>query len=420
MHPFLISEKKLLNQKYLNYLSIICSLMVPLLVLGPALPDLILSLSSIWFLYFTIKNKIFRVYKNYYFYFFILFCSWCILTSLLSSDIFFSLKSSLPYFRIGIFALLISFLIDHNKEIFKYFYFSFIITFLILIIDGYFQYLTGYNLLGYKMANMRVSSFFKDELTLGSYLARLFPLFFAIFVVRKNKKKLEILAVSILFVLIEVLIFLAGERTSFVLLNLSTIFIILFITKYKFLRLTIFIISFLIIGYLVSHDDRYYSRYIKNPAESMGFHNSNIETKKYIFTESHDSIYKTAWKMFLDKPILGQGPRMYRVKCNDKNFSTGKSPCHTHPHNFYIQLLAETGLIGFLFLFFFKLHFIYIMASHTLNYFKKKKFLLSDYQICLLAGLLITIWPITSSGNFFGNNLMMFYSLQIGFFRTKI
>ena len=42
---------------------------------------------------------------------------------------------------------------------------------------------------------------------------------------------------------------------------------------------------------------------------------------------------------------------MFRVICKDEKYATGVTPCMTHPHNFYIQLLAETGIIGFLFLF---------------------------------------------------------------------
>jgi O-antigen ligase len=42
---------------------------------------------------------------------------------------------------------------------------------------------------------------------------------------------------------------------------------------------------------------------------------------------------------------------MFRIKCKDEKYAVGISPCLTHPHNFYIQLLAETGIIGFLFLF---------------------------------------------------------------------
>ena len=39
------------------------------------------------------------------------------------------------------------------------------------------------------------------------------------------------------------------------------------------------------------------------------------------------------------------------IICKDEKYATGITPCMTHPHNFYIQLLAETGIIGFLFLF---------------------------------------------------------------------
>ena len=129
----------------------------------------------------------------------------------------------------------------------------------------------------------------------------------------------------------------------------------------------------------------------------------------------------TGWNMFLDKPLLGHGPRLFRIKCKDLKYADdGAKPCDTHPHNFYIQLLAETGIIGFSFLAGLLLYFVYLVANHIKIFFLEKRLWLSDYQICLLAGLLITIWPLTTNGNFFTNYLMMFYSLQMGFFRKKI
>ena len=59
------------------------------------------------------------------------------------------------------------------------------------------------------------------------------------------------------------------------------------------------------------------------------------------------ALIKTAFNMFLDKPILGHGPKMFRVICKNEKYQVGIKPCDTHPHNFYIQLLAETGIIGF-------------------------------------------------------------------------
>jgi O-antigen ligase len=404
---------------FLNNISIVCACIVPLLVTGPFLPDLIVSSLSLWFLFYSFKHKIYKIYKNIYFYFFIAFCLVCILSSILSDNIFISLRSSLFYVRIGVFALLISYLIEQNKKILNYFYYAFLLTFSSLVIDGYFQFFQGVNLFGFKIGeNYRVSSFFGDELILGSYLSRLYPLFFAIFVVRSNKSSLEIIFISTLFILIDVLIFFSGERASFVLFNLSTIFVIIFITNYKWLRIGVFIISLFVITILLINDEKLYDRYIVSSKRSMGLDSSVSE--RYFFSPGHDSLIRTSWKMFLDKPILGQGPKLYRIKSYDPKYQTGISPHHPHPHNFYVQLLAETGIVGFSFLAGLFCYFVYLTIKYIFFYFIYKKKCLSDYQICLLSGLLITIWPLTTNGSIFSSYLMLFYSLQIGFFKKNI
>jgi O-antigen ligase len=159
----------------------------------------------------------------------------------------------------------------------------------------------------------------------------------------------------------------------------------------------------------------------------MGFSISNdtkdiIEqnTPKYFITKSHETLFKTAWNMFLDKPLLGHGPKLFRVKCKDPKYFVDNLSCDIHPHNFFLQLLSETGLIGFLFLAGLFIYIIFLSIIHMFKYLIGKKIFLSDYQISLLSGLLITTWPITSNGNFFTNHLMLLYALQIGFFRNDL
>ena len=160
------------------------------------------------------------------------------------------------------------------------------------------------------------------------------------------------------------------------------------------------------------------NRMFKGPAEQMGFIKSSEEP--VIFSKFHDSHIRTAIKMFKDQPIFGHGPKMFRIICKNKEYAIGVKPCSTHPHNFYIQLLAETGVVGFLFLLNALGYVIYLSLRQLKSIILRQKRPLTDYQVCLLAGILITLWPFSPNGNFFHNWLMIVYSLPVGFYLQSI
>jgi O-antigen ligase len=395
----------------MTYVLFIVSLIIPLLILGPFFPDLIISLSSLVFLVYVFKDRLFFYFTKKPLIIFFIFCIYCILVSIfVAKDMMLSFESSLFYFRIGVFSCLIWYVLEQDKKILTYFYYALVISFLALIVDGYIQFLTGTNILGLLKSGDRISSFFGDELIMGSYLSRLFPLLFALFIV-KEKKKLELYFMILFFLLLSGLVLISGERAAFAFYFLSFLFIFIFMKDYLKLRIAVSVVSAIVIIIIISSFDQVKNRMISDPTNTI---------TKSIFTPAHDSLIRTAYNMFLDKPIFGHGPKMFRVICKDEKYAVGISPCMAHPHNFYVQLLAETGIIGFSFLFSSFAYVLYCAYRQFKSIVLRQKRYLTDYQVCLLAGILITVWPITTNGNFFHNWLMIVYSLPVGFYLHSI
>ena len=398
----------------------VTSLIIPLLISGPFFSDLLVSISSLLFLFYIFKHKFLHYFTNIPLIVFFIFCIYCVFLSIfIAQDTFLSFGSSLFYFRVGVFACLIWYLIETNKKILNYFYFSMLICFFLLMLDSYLQYFFGFSIVGEALdhkgkyllsESARISSFFGDELIMGSYLSRLFPLLFALYIIRE-KRKFETYSMVLFFILLSGVIYISGERAAFFLHCLSLAFILIFLKNYKYLRYSIFIGLVVTITVFTLNNNHLQQRMITKPL-SM--------TNNYIFSKFHDSVIRTAFNMFLDKPVTGHGPKMFRVQCKNEKYAEGISPCMNHPHNFYIQLLAETGVIGFLFLLASFLYVIYCSIKQLKSMIFMKKRFLNDYQVCLLAGILITVWPLTTNGNFFHNWLMIAYSLSVGFYLHSI
>ena len=92
----------------------IFSLLPILIVTGPALPDLVLLILIV--IFFSQKVKI---EKKIYFYYFLLFYIYLNIRSLFSTDIIFSLKNNIPYFRFGFLIIVTSFLFKNLDFFFK-------------------------------------------------------------------------------------------------------------------------------------------------------------------------------------------------------------------------------------------------------------------------------------------------------------
>ena len=90
------------------------------------------------------------------------------------------------------------------------------------------------------------------------------------------------------------------------------------------------------------------------------------------------------------------------------NFING---CTTHPHNFYLQLLAETGLLGFVYIF---LIFLYFSLKLLISFFSRKK--PNNFEIVLISSFVVILFPFTPNGNFFNNWLMMTQLLPVSLY----
>lgn len=179
--------QKFIEGKLIVYL---VASIIPLLSVSIFLADFICSFLAIFFLCFVIKNNIYAIFKNIFITFSIFFYLLIVFSSILSSDILFSLQSSLPFIRIIIFCLLISHLISNNKNFLKILYEFIKFTFLVLVLYGFIEYFYMHYNLSKKdlidMVNIRLNLFITDEQKLGSYLVRLFGIFLALHIISNN------------------------------------------------------------------------------------------------------------------------------------------------------------------------------------------------------------------------------------------
>ena len=149
-----------------------------------------------------------------------------------------------------------------------------------------------------------------------------------------------------------------------------------------------------------------------NKIESKNRFKEFFNTLK-IFSDDHQNHYVLGLELFKKKPIIGHGPKGFRSYCRDVEYDPPVGICTTHPHNYFIQILSELGLIGILF-YLISISFIVIKLINSFLYKRTNTNSPRFYLISL--GLLILLLPIVPSGNFFNNWISIINYYYIGFY----
>ena len=389
------------------------------LLVGRVATEIGVFLIIIFFLYDIFKRKNYIFFKNFYFYYFLLFYLYLLVRTFFYSLEFEDYKTILFYLRFGFFFLAFNYFlmkININKK----FLFIILFFFIFLILDSIMQFYFKSNTIGIELYKERATSFFGQSLRLGSFLLRFFPFVLIIILLSEIDLKKNKFYLSIFFSFYFHTVFLTGERTSLILLFLMLSFVFLLLNRF---RMILIIGLFFFIG--ITSASNYFSE-IK-PLESMWNRTTsqaivkNEKSDVYlvkIFSKDHHGHYLIAWRMFLDNPLFGQGVNSFKKLCKIDKFIKNDGICSTHPHNTYLQLLAEAGLTGFLFVFFiFILILRYFFVKIYFNW--KNKVNLNKYEsikyISLLA-IFINFWPFSPNGNFFNNWLSAMYYYPVGFY----
>ena len=107
--------------------------------------------------------------------------------------------------------------------------------------------------------------------------------------------------------------------------------------------------------------------------------------------------------------ILGVGPGNLRTLCPEITGGSAAYDCHPHPHNFYVQMLGEVGIVGLVTGVLFLGSIIWACAKPALR----------DRSNVVVATMWIVpfafFWPIASTSDFFGqwNNIFMWSAVAV-------
>lgn len=344
------------------------------LLISSGVSEFLCILLAIIYLCNLIYEKKFLIINNFYFRLLSILWFYLIINHLLSATYEineYSLRSY-SFIKYILFIFAFKFYLGRSKN-FKIV--SLFWTFILIIVcfDVFFEYFNHHNILGFTSNNAgRIASFLGKELKIGNFILG-FYLLSVSYLLTESKKKPVLFLISCYFYLIVLItaLYITGERANAIRGLFCLILFVIFgdskILKFKKLFLTTTIIAILITCLISERLKIRFIGQIIQPLQNKGIFNT-FKNSQY------GAHYDTAYKIFKSHPTFGVGNKNFRYECQkeeyfNKNFLWSHQRCATHPHQIYLELISEHGIVGTVII----LYIIFFIIYKNIKIYNKKK-----------------------------------------------
>ena len=385
------------KQKFEGIYLFLISILPISIIAGPSISLLnILLIVTVFLINFKLNDI--KLENKFLFYLLLILYVYLIFNSFISINYKEGIFRNLGFLRFIIFFIAINFFFTISKNQYQFLNF-WSVTILIVIFDSFIEFSFGKNLLGYgdDIYADRIVSFFKDEPIVGAYLLGFNFIIVGYYFEKFYKKnlKLKLILFLILFTLVGCII-ITGERSNGIKAIIGLMIFLFLNNKISTkIKISIFLFGLVFTGLIISNSNYLKIRYGQQLFSQL-FDNSQRE--QFIENNLYLKLYKSGFAVFKDNPIFGVGNKNYRV-ITTKNIDTKINDnyvLNTHPHQIYIELLSEHGLVGS----------IILLSIFFYLIFKNLKIIIlsrNSIQLGCFTYLIINFLPILPSGSFFND-----------------
>ena len=346
-----------------------------------------------------------------------------------SKGFFSTSKKSILFLKYLLLYLAIRYLIEKKIINLKYFFLTCAASTLFVCFDIFYQLVNGEDIFGLKSIRQdgdgdfvvdgrKLSGPFGDELIAGGFIQRfsLFTFFVLPLFYNKLSKTFSKFLIPIFFIIFLAGIILSGNRMPFILF-LMIIFLILLFQKQTRKFLLPFIIVFTICFSIIFN----FNNQVK--VNFTNFFNQISKMTTIVVRMDFDNKanpqylreFATFFDTWLMNKYVGGGIKNFRYYCHHRPNIQKNADfiCNMHPHNYYLEILTETGLVGFVnvsIIFLLILYFTFI-KKYFVNSNLKDNHIITPFIFLFIA----EIFPLKSTGSFFttGNATYIFLLISI-------